>query len=177
VQCVHHSNQSERVATYSEQQPVNQPSAIILTLAALLGTTSWSARSRHIAVETSRKIIHIGMGLICLSFSKFFQSTGPVQILVTIAALLAITASKSAFDVCTLLSDALFGFGAFTHRMNIKTHISHSFSAYSVVHLLPFHVHHFCLKEGENAPFDTCPVVAPWIHFALKFDCFRSSLP
>jgi len=62
--------------------------AIILTLttlAALLGATSWAARSGHIAAETSRKIIHVGMGLICLSFPWLFQSTGPVQLLAAIA--------------------------------------------------------------------------------------------
>ena len=47
-------------------------------LAALMLGTRWLAARAGWSAEASRKTVHVGMGLICLSFPWLFRSASPV---------------------------------------------------------------------------------------------------
>ncbi len=58
---------------------------VLLALAGLIGATWAISRVRHIDAEVARKIVHIGMGLLVLSFPWLFDSPHPVVILAGVA--------------------------------------------------------------------------------------------
>lgn len=82
--------------------------SILITLTclgAILATSAWAYRSGKLRAEGARKAVHIGMGLLCLSFPWLFSSALGVQILsaCAIVALLIVRTTKLRHSVGTAL--------------------------------------------------------------------------
>ncbi|SHJ25961.1 phytol kinase [Rubritalea squalenifaciens DSM 18772] len=67
-----------------------------LLLGALLAITARASKSNKVAPETARKMVHVGMGLICLTFPWIFSDVWPVLVLggMAITGLIAIRYSR-----------------------------------------------------------------------------------
>ncbi len=58
---------------------------VLIALAALLGVSALMVNKGKICGESARKLVHVGMGLICLTFPWLFQKSFPVLALAGIA--------------------------------------------------------------------------------------------
>jgi len=58
---------------------------ILVCLGTILGISTWGAKSNKLSGESARKLVHVGMGVICLSFPYLFDRVFPVQILALLA--------------------------------------------------------------------------------------------
>ncbi len=67
--------------------PLAAIALVLAVLAALIGGVAFLNHLRRWPAELTRKTIHIGMGLVCLSFPWLFQETWPVLLLAGFAAL------------------------------------------------------------------------------------------
>ena len=62
--------------------------SILITLTclgAIILLAAWGVKTGKISGELARKIVHVGMGLICMSFPWLFQSVLAVQLLAAFA--------------------------------------------------------------------------------------------
>ncbi|HEX3941533.1 MAG TPA: hypothetical protein VHX11_08640 [Acidobacteriaceae bacterium] len=59
--------------------------AIVLLALSLLTVSVKRLQSRHIGPELSRKLVHMGMGIVCLSFPWLFRTAWPVWLLAAVA--------------------------------------------------------------------------------------------
>ena len=57
----------------------------LISLGAIILASSWAHQSGKLCAESARKAVHIGMGLICLSFPWLFSSVLAVQALAAVA--------------------------------------------------------------------------------------------
>jgi phytol kinase len=62
-------------------------SLVIVTLGAMLLGVRWAQQRLALEAELSRKLVHIGMGLVCLTFPWLFQEVWPVWTLAGLAVL------------------------------------------------------------------------------------------
>jgi len=68
---------------------------VLFSLTLLLGASSLSVNKGWISGESARKLVHVGMGCICMIFPWLFDSALPVQILGGIAVILIFTIRAS----------------------------------------------------------------------------------
>ena len=54
---------------------------VLVALGALIAVVKWLQTRRVVGAETARKMVHIGMGIICLMFPLLFSDAWPVWIL------------------------------------------------------------------------------------------------
>ncbi len=119
---------------------------VLLSLAVLLGVSAMMVSKKMIRGESARKLVHVGMGLICLTFPWLFTSVMPVFVLAGIAVIsililrmtkLRRTIGASLFSVNRLsVGELIFPLAvawlfALSHR-----HESHSILFYTIPILL-----------------------------------------
>jgi phytol kinase len=81
---------------------------VLAALAALFALAGWLRSTGRLAPEHARKLVHVGMGLVCLTFPWLFHDTAPVLGLAA-AAIAALAAVRSLQPLRARFGCALHG--------------------------------------------------------------------